>query len=124
MDGMCQGTQNGYSRVANGVNDMTYPVVWREQADQFQCENPDCPSGSHAIYVNPRCHPDAGIEAFYFDGWMHMHCAYCNKPIMRMLVPSETLNAMEQDVPSMAKRFMEDPVDPSTIMPDQRPEGE
>ena len=68
-------------------------AVTRETLDQMKCSRPDCNQRHGPIFLNPRCHPGAYVEARYDQGVLSIRCAKCKTPVLDVLVARTIGNA-------------------------------
>jgi hypothetical protein len=60
----------------------------RSILDTGLCSDPDCNHDHSVLYLHPRCHPRAGVEARYVKatGLLEILCKTCGAPVCRIEV--------------------------------------
>lgn len=61
------------------------------ELDASGCEAPDCGHDHSVIFLNPRCHPAAGVEASYFkvSKRLRIACKRCKNLVAEIAVARE-----------------------------------
>lgn len=58
--------------------DLKAHAATRVQLDAAICSRPGCNCGNEGpIHLSLKCHPEAPLEVFYFDGLLHVACTKC-----------------------------------------------
>ena len=71
---------------------MNEPLMYKpdlERALRQGCDRPECAHHHEAqagIFLTPRCHQGAGVDAAYYDGTLHLFCHVCDTPIVHVAV--------------------------------------
>ena len=70
-----------------------YYTMCRKEMDETHCQNPECDCGGDGpMFINQRCHPNAALEAFWYEGVVYIRCAKCERPIMKFENVEEVLD--------------------------------
>lgn len=68
-----------------GLEEYTTKAQFLEKLAQG-CSNPDCTHDDHVLFLHSGCHPAAGVDVFYKDGFVQVRCDECEKHVIRFKV--------------------------------------
>jgi len=77
--------------MSTGGSMKTIILTYKEQLDhavEQGCQNPKCNHEYHEkeLYLNQKCHPNAGLGVKYFKGVMSVVCQLCELPVRHIAV--------------------------------------
>jgi hypothetical protein len=68
-------------------------VLTRTDMDKMMtqgCQAPGCTCSGGPLAMAQRCHPGAGVDAFYHeDGTLHIECHECESPVAVVAIAKE-----------------------------------
>lgn len=59
-------------------------AAFKKELNAMGCGNPNCNHHHSILFMHPRCHPNAGLDAMYSKptGTMHLICRECEDTIL------------------------------------------
>lgn len=64
-------------------------TVGKDILDKAGCDKEGCSCTGGPIYMHGRCHPQAAVQAYYYQGIMFIECAECRTPIVPIQVADQ-----------------------------------
>lgn len=67
----------------------TWPQMEQDCREGCQCGKPGCDrvfSADNPMEFGCQCHPGSPVWASYWDGYVYIRCAVCDKPVARFAI--------------------------------------
>lgn len=67
----------------------SWPDLEKSSREGCQCQDPGCNkvfTEDNPMEMGTKCHIGSPVWVSYWDGWLYLRCATCDKPVVRIPV--------------------------------------